>query len=129
MTRYIDADALMRKTVEKFYITNYFTHISEMIDNAPTIDTICGISIDDAILLLTEYLNGELVEVVRCKNCKLQLGCKNAQYLGLDGFCSYGERKSNISKEEIEYLNKAFPEHNGGEWFDITEIMTKGETE
>ena len=37
--RLIDADALMRKAVETFYTTNYFNHISKMIEDAPTIDT------------------------------------------------------------------------------------------
>ena len=36
--RLIDADALMRKTVELFYTTPYFNHISEMIERAPTIE-------------------------------------------------------------------------------------------
>ena len=32
-------------------------------------------------------------EVVRCKDCEKQRTCRYAQYLGEDGFCSYGERK------------------------------------
>ena len=32
-------------------------------------------------------------EVVRCKGCEKQRTCRYAQYLGEDGFCSYGERK------------------------------------
>ena len=34
----------------------------------------------------------DAVPVVRCKDCALQYGCKVAQRLGNDGFCSYGER-------------------------------------
>lgn len=36
----------------------------------------------------------DVVEVVRCKDCKAQSECKFAQYQGNDGFCSYGERRS-----------------------------------
>ena len=35
--RLIDANALIRTACEKFYTTNYYSHILEMIDNAPTI--------------------------------------------------------------------------------------------
>ncbi len=35
----------------------------------------------------------DFVEVVRCDNCRIQQQCKIAQYLGLDGYCSYGERR------------------------------------
>ena len=35
--RLIDADELMRKAVVTFYTTNYFNHISKMIEDAPTI--------------------------------------------------------------------------------------------
>ena len=36
--RLIDANALIRTACEKFYTTNYYSHILEMIDNAPTIE-------------------------------------------------------------------------------------------
>ena len=35
----------------------------------------------------------DAVPVVRCRDCLLQRGCKSAQYLGDDGYCSHGERK------------------------------------
>lgn len=35
----------------------------------------------------------DVVEVVRCNHCEKQQYCRNAQYFGEDGFCSYGERK------------------------------------
>lgn len=35
--RLIDADALMQKAVVTFYTTNYFSHITKMIDDAPTV--------------------------------------------------------------------------------------------
>lgn len=28
-------------------------------------------------------------------------------------------------RSEKEYLDKTFPEHDGGEWFDITDMMTR----
>lgn len=77
--RLIDADALMRKAVEKFYITNYFLHISTMIDEAPTIDA---------------------VPVVRCKDCRWfgKIGCAIEVVDETDmpkenDFCSFAERK------------------------------------
>lgn len=30
--------------------------------------------------------------VVLCRDCKMRQYCKVAQYLGKDGFCSYGEK-------------------------------------
>lgn len=85
MARLIDADALMRKAVEKFYITNYFLHISAMIEDAPTIDA---------------------EPVVRCKDCKCWTEWSNGtgscsrfalDWIGTDAddFCSMGERKDN----------------------------------
>lgn len=35
----------------------------------------------------------DAVEVVRCKDCVSHNFCKFEQYLGLDGFCSYGGSK------------------------------------
>lgn len=35
--RLIDADALIQKAVVTFYTTNYFSHITKMIDDAPTV--------------------------------------------------------------------------------------------
>jgi hypothetical protein len=35
----------------------------------------------------------DAVEVIRCKDCKMEYGCRVAQWLGENGFCSYGERK------------------------------------
>ncbi len=34
-------------------------------------------------------------EVVLCRDCRDQQVCRLAQYLGLDGFCSNGERQTN----------------------------------
>ena len=35
----------------------------------------------------------DVVEVVRCKDCLIHGVCRFEQGLGLDGFCSQGERK------------------------------------
>lgn len=31
--------------------------------------------------------------IVHCRECKIEQICKYAQYLGENGFCSYGERR------------------------------------
>ena len=36
---------------------------------------------------------GRLIEVVRCDDCCHQQYCKQAQYLGADGYCSKAELK------------------------------------
>ena len=48
-----------------------------------------------ATLILREAPTVDAVEVVRCKDCIVHNFCKFEQYQGLDGFCSYGERKCN----------------------------------
>ena len=41
--------------------------------------------------------NVDAVEVVRCKDCVSHNICKFEQFQGLNGFCSYGERKCNAT--------------------------------
>ena len=48
-----------------------------------------------AMLVLQEAPTVDAVEVVRCKDCVSHNLCKFEQSQGLDGFCSYGERKCN----------------------------------
>lgn len=36
---------------------------------------------------------GRLIEVVRCKDCRHEQYCKQAQHLGADGYCSKAELK------------------------------------
>lgn len=48
---------------------------------------------EDAFTIIEDFPAADVVEVVRCKECALQSGCKVGQYLGNDGFCSYGERR------------------------------------
>ena len=81
MERLIDASAIRRQIVSRqttlYFFNNEVRHeigcIVEMVDNAPTIDA---------------------VPVVRCKDCLMQRMCKVAQWLGEDGYCSAGGRRS-----------------------------------
>lgn len=41
-----------------------------------------------------------------------------------DHECEYDFMPIVRRKSEKEYLDKTFPEHDGGEWFDITDMMT-----
>lgn len=98
---------------------------------------------DIALSQLEEYGIGfaekkrdDLVSVVRCKDCR-HLDVWNLKNIYAvcskhsitfepfeddtrTHFCSWGEKR----KSEKEYLDKTFPEHDGGEWFDITDMMT-----
>lgn len=37
--------------------------------------------------------NRDMVDVVRCKDCVLNRVCRFGQFLGLDGYCSQGEKR------------------------------------
>lgn len=82
-----------------------------------------------------DNISTEAVQVVRCKDCRwYEQKQKNLPYnvskrycnrscvlaTKENDFCSYGERR----QSEKEYLDKTFPEHEGGEWLDITDMMT-----
>ena len=63
--------------------------------------------------ILGGYINNKEIEVIKswypfCDIFKIKIPKKKAG----------GEKRE-------EYLDKTFPEHNGGEWFDITDMMTK----
>lgn len=47
--------------------------------------------------LIEDAPNVDAVEVVRCKECVSHNICKFEQFQGLNGFCSYGERKCNAT--------------------------------
>ena len=49
----------------------------------------------------------DAVEVVRCKDCICHNECKFEQRQGLDGFCSYGERKEKMNIHDATYRTKA----------------------
>ena len=69
--RLIDANAL----IEEAYAEGAYGYVdAKQIAEAPTVDA---------------------VEVVRCKDCIAHNLCKFEQSQGLNGFCSYGERKCN----------------------------------
>ena len=88
MARMIDAD----KLVANFRKTKMDEVFPEWKD--------LGVVAKTAVIrLTTKYraiiLNSPTMEVIRCKECKMEAVCKVAQWLGEDGFCSYGERKDN----------------------------------
>ena len=74
--RLIDANAFLKDIltagIGKTIIEYSESDIGYMIRKRPTVDA---------------------VEVVRCKDCVSHNLCKFEQYLGLDGFCSYGGSK------------------------------------
>lgn len=43
---------------------------------------------------IEEFPTIDAEPVVRCVKCEKQQNCKLAQYLGNNGFCSYGERRA-----------------------------------
>ena len=48
----------------------------------------------EQIILFDENGDGVwIADLVRCKDCALEAGCKFTQYQGRNGYCSYGERK------------------------------------
>lgn len=84
MARYIDADRL----------------ISEFTGNGGVF--VYGINVIKAIVSrVNKQPTADVVEVVRCKNCKYyiveELACfypRHNGIIGIDGFCSYGERRT-----------------------------------
>jgi hypothetical protein len=84
--RLIDGDALIEKFNEKAGMAEClidartaerfatFCALAETVEQMPTIDA---------------------VSVVRCKDCKQLQCCNYTQFLGVDGYCSYGEYKRN----------------------------------
>lgn len=74
MSRFIDADALKRRIINNWYTS---TEIEEDIDAEPTADVVDKERYDrvreNANILsdaLREYQSADMVEVVRCKDCK-----------------------------------------------------------
>ena len=51
--------------------------------------------VETCIAVLQDAPTVDAVEVVRCKDCIAHNLCKFEQFQGLNGFCSYGERKCN----------------------------------
>ena len=92
MAKYIDVDKLKDAWIDKIYIPPR-----------------CGKSITSQIALLMSFIDdipaADVVEVVRCKDCKwyniFRLECYKPHRNGvswIDGFCSYGERSKDNAK-------------------------------
>ena len=45
-------------------------------------------------MLIEKQPAADVVEVVRCGQCEHEQYCRIAQHLGIDGYCSKGERRS-----------------------------------
>ena len=43
---------------------------------------------------------GRLIEIIRCKDCRHEQYCRQAQYLGADGYCSKAELKELEGEKE-----------------------------
>lgn len=95
--RLIDAEAMMDDVIERYCkecnkrrgIKNGKWKVIYQIGDAP-----CrACSIDDMKEDIERFPTIDAVEVVRCKDCRWGHLCVFGQHLGLDGFCSKGERK------------------------------------
>lgn len=51
-------------------------------------------AVDCAIAKIETLPAADVVEVVRCGRCEHEQYCRIAQHLGIDGYCSKGERRS-----------------------------------
>ena len=47
------------------------------------------------VKIINQFPAVDAVPVVRCKDCVSHNLCKFEQFQGINGFCSYGERKDN----------------------------------
>ena len=69
---------------------------------------LCRIIMEDdfkkAIKKMPKGIIVDAVPVVRCKDCKQLQCCNFTQFLGVDGYCSYGEYKRNT--EGIKWQTK-----------------------
>lgn len=73
--------------------------MAELIDRKALKEALLERGIYPAIvkLVLEKAPTVDAVPVVRCKDCVSHNLCKFEQFQGLNGFCSYGERKSNAT--------------------------------
>jgi hypothetical protein len=53
----------------------------------------CGWNLEVATSFVNRIPDADAVEVVRCKDCKHKPTCKHTRRLGINGYCSEGERK------------------------------------
>jgi hypothetical protein len=116
MARYIDADALTAYIKEKHC------------DKCEQKHRCFYCTVDDALMLLEEADDADVVEVVRCKDCRSweEVGvdpvtsyrfgyCQHYQWQDVEGweketngndFCSYGERKETIAYTKEKHSKK-----------------------
>ena len=92
--RLIDADVL------KEDLKDYYEHLMTLYKGLKHTEDkqICACQLTtfkEAVLRVKDAPTVDAVPVVRCKDCEIEQTCKLAQYLGENGFCSYGERKDN----------------------------------
>ena len=74
--RLIDADVLIERIKE------------EKEDN----DAHCRLCMDATVDIIDAQLTVEAKPVVHCRDCCFLEVCKTSQWLGLDGYCSRGEK-------------------------------------
>ena len=43
---------------------------------------------------IQDKMNHNTIDIIRCKNCEHQKTCKHTRRLGINGYCSEGERRS-----------------------------------
>lgn len=71
-------------------------------------DERCAVTVETAKRLIRHVLTAapaaDVAPVVRCKDCKQLQCCNFTQFLGVDGYCSYGEYERNT--EGIKWQTK-----------------------
>ena len=92
MPRYIDADELIS------WIVNEPSKVGDK--DIPLNNEYDGSAFRQIEILghIESMPTADVVEVVRCENCFWHNNCLYEQQLGLNGFCSYGERREDGSK-------------------------------
>lgn len=91
----IDRDVLLEKAKQeqRFYKDEYDAMESGYLDEEREIVKEAYTTMTDCVSLINNAPTIDAVEVVRCKECRWGHLCVFGQHLGLDGFCSKGERK------------------------------------
>ena len=84
MTDYISREAAIT-AIQKAYIDT-----QEGFDKAAVK---INVGLTKALHIMQDLPAADVVEVIRCKDCMVLQNCRFAQGLGLDGYCSQGERR------------------------------------
>ena len=75
--------------------------VKKQMDREPTFgpwaenDKIAKVCYGIVIEALERLPSADVTPVVRCKDCIAQQTCRFAQWLGMDGYCSQGEKDNN----------------------------------